>query len=112
MKNTYEDDSNTFLTKLNNYNTTIKKENGFDISKLIKTRCSLSDNNRNNEQIILNDSNISIHCLLSKVQKNISLKKILYKYIDKTLYELEKDPMYRKVKEFEENIEKILKNEK
>ena len=112
MKNTYEDDSNTFLTKLNNYNTTIKKENGFDISKLIKTRCSLSDNNRNNEQIILNDSNISIHCLLSKVQKNISLKKILYKYIDKTLYELEKDPMYRKVKEFEENTEKILKNEK
>ena len=108
-KDTYEDDSNTFLTKLKNYNVPEKKENEFNISKLIKRRCSLSDINRNNKQVISNDRKIGIHCLLSKVQKDISLKKILYKYIDKTLYELEDDPIYKRIKEFEENIEKILK---
>ena len=110
MKDTYEDDSNTFLTKIKNYNVPEKKENEFNISKLIKRRCSLSDINRNNKQVITNDRKIGIHCLLSKAQKDISLKKILYKYIDKTLYELEDDPIYKRIKEFEENIEKILKN--
>ena len=110
MNDTYEDDSNTFLTKLKNYNVPEKKENEFNISKLIKRRCSLSDINRNNKQVITNDRKIGIHCLLSKAQKDISLKKILYKYIDKTLYELEDDPIYKRIKEFEENIEKILKN--
>lgn len=110
MKDTYEDESNTFLTKLKNYNVPDKKENEFNISKLIKRKCSLSDINRNNKEVITNDRKIGIHCLLSKVQKNISLKKILYKYIDKTIYELEDDPMYKRIKEFEENIEKVLKN--
>ena len=112
MKDTYEDDSNTFLTKLKNYNVhnvPEKKENEFNISKLIKRRCSMSDINRNNKQVITNDRKIGIHCLLSKVQKDISLKKILYKYIDKTLYELEDDPLYKRIKGFEDNIEKILK---
>ena len=107
MKDTYEDNSNTFLTKLKNYNIPEKKEN--DISKLIKKKSSMSDININNKQVITNDRKIGIHCLLSKVQKDISLKKILYKYIDKTLYELENDPLYKRIKEFEENIEKIMK---
>ena len=109
MKDSYEDDSNTFLTKLKNYPQ--EKKNKFDISKLIKRRCSLSDIKRNNIQVIDNDKKIGIHCLLSKVQREISLKKILYKYIDKTLYELEDDPMYKRIKIFEENIKKIIKKE-
>ena len=109
MKESYEDDSNTFLTKLKNYPQ--EKKINFDISKLIKRRCSLSDIKRNNIQVIDNDKRIGIHCLLSKVQREISLKKILYKYIDKTLYELEDDPMYKRIKIFEENIKKIIKKE-
>ena len=112
MKDTYEDESNTFLTKLKNYNIpTDKKGNEFNISNFIKRRYSLGDIKKNNEQVIKNDKNIGIHCLLSKVQKDISLKKILYKYIDKTLYEFENDSLYKRVKEFEEKIEKILKND-
>ena len=111
-KNTYEDDSNTFLTKLNNYNISDKKEKDteFNISKFIRKRCSLSDIKRNNKEVLENDKRIGIHCLLSKVQNEISMKKILYKYIDRTLYRLENDPMYKRVKAFEEIIEKILKN--
>ena len=108
--NIYEDDSNTFLTKLKNYNVPEKKRKEFNISKLIKRRYSLSDIKRNNE-IIKNDKNVRLHCFLSKVQKDISLKKILYKYIDKTLYEFEDDPLYKRVKEFEDKIEKLLKND-
>ncbi len=108
--NIYEDDSNTFLTKLKNYNVPEKKRKEFNISKLIKRRYSLSDIKRNNE-IIKNDKNVRLHCFLSKVQKDISLKKILYKYIDKTLYEFEDDPSYKRVKEFEDKIEKLLKND-
>lgn len=113
-KSTYEDDSNTFLTKLNNYNVPDKKEKEqkFDVSKFIKKRYSLSDIKRNNNEILNNDKSIGIHCLLSKVQNDISLKKILYKYIDRTLYKLENDPLYKRVKGFEEIIEKILKNNK
>ena len=108
--NIYEDDSNTFLTKLKNYNVPEKKRKEFNISKFIKRRYSLSDIKRNNE-IIKNDKNVRLHCFLSKVQKDISLKKILYKYIDKTLYEFEDDPSYKRVKEFEDKIEKLLKND-
>jgi hypothetical protein len=114
IKDTYEDDSNTFLTKLQNYNynisTSDKKDNPLNISQLIKKRCSLSEIKKNNDEIIDNDKKIGIDCLLSKVQRKISIKKILYKYIDKTLYELEDDPTYLRIKEFEEKLIKILKN--
>ena len=110
MKDTYEDDSNTFLTKLQNYNISEKKDNEFDISKLIKKRYSLSEIKKSNDEVISNDKRIGIDCLLSKVQKEINIKKILYKYIDKTLYVFEDDPTYKRVKEIEEKLIKILKN--
>ena len=109
IKNTYEDESNTFLTKLNSYSSPAKKENKFDITGFIRTRCSLSEINRYNEQIINDNKKVGLHCLLSKKQRDINLKKILYKYIDKSIYELEKDPIYIKIKELEKNIIKILK---
>ena len=112
VKNTYEDDSNTFLTKLQNYNISNidKKDKVFNFSNFCKKRYSLSEIKKNNDEIMDNDKKISIDCILSKVQKDISIKKILYKYIDKTLYEFENDPTYLRVKEFEEKIIKILKN--
>ena len=112
IKDTCEDDSNTFLTKLNNYNynSSKRKKNEFNVSRLIKKRCSLSDIKRNNEEIINNDKMIYIDCLISKFNKDISVKKILYKYIDKTLYEFEDNPSYKRIKDFENNITNILKN--
>ena len=112
LKDTCEDESNTFLTKLNNYNynSSKKKKREFNVSKLIKKRCSLGDIKRNNEEIINNDKMIYIDCLISKINKDISVKKILYKYIDKTLYEFEDNPSYKRIKDFENNITNILKN--
>lgn len=112
LKDTCEDDSNTFLTKLNNYNynSSKRKKNEFNVSRLIKKRCSLGDIKRNNEEIINNDKMIYIDCLISKINKDISIKKILYKYIDKTLYEFEDNPSYKRIKVFENNITNILKN--
>lgn len=110
IKDTYEDDSNTFLTKLQNYNISEKKDNEFDVSKLIRKRYSLSELKRSNDEVISNDKRIGIDCLMSKVQKEINIKKILYKYIDKTLYVFEDDPAYKRIKEFEKKLIKILKN--
>ena len=112
LKDTCEDDSNTFLTKLNNYNynSSKRKKNEVNVSRLIKKRCSLGDIKRNNEDIINNDKMIYIDCLISKINKDISVKKILYKYIDKTLYEFEDNPSYKRIKVFENNITNILKN--
>ena len=112
LKDTCEDDSNTFLTKLNNYNfnSSKSKKNEFNVSRLIKKRCSLGDIKKNNEEIINNDKMIYIDCLISKINKDISVKKILYKYIDKTLYEFEDNPSYKRIKVFENNITNILKN--
>ena len=109
IKSTYEDESNTFLTKLNNYNIQTKREKEFDITKFIQERSSLSEVNRYNKQILKTNKRISLQCLLSQLRKDLTLKKILYKYIDKSVYELEKDPTYKKVKELEDNIVKILK---
>ena len=111
LKDTSGDDTNTFITKLNINTTKDKKEKELDITKFIKDRCSLSDVNRRNDEIIESNNKIKIDCLISQIERNISIKKILYKYLGKTLYDIEKDPSYIRIKEFEKRIISILKKE-
>ena len=117
INNTYEasgEDTNTFLTKLNVNNKELSdnKEKEMDMTKFINNRCSLSDMNRINKEIIDNNKNIKIDCLMSKIEQNINIKKILYKYLGKSIYQLQKDPAYIRLKSLERKIIEILKKEK
>ena len=113
------EDSNTFLTKLNVTNNTQvndkekekEKENKFNITKFINERCSLNAINRKNKEIIDKNEKIKIDCLLSKLESDISIKKIIYRYLGKTIYELTKDQSYVRLKELEKKIIDILKRE-
>ena len=116
INNTYEasgEDTNTFLTKLNvnNKEQFDNKEKEMDMTKFINNRCSLSDMNRINKEIIDNNKNIKIDCLMSKIEQNINIKKILYKYLGKSIYQLQKDPAYIRLKSLERKIIEILKKE-
>ena len=46
---------------------------------------------------------------MSKIEQNINIKKILYKYLGKSIHQLEKDPSYLRLKELEKKIIAILK---
>jgi len=116
INNTYEasgEDTNTFLTKLNinNKEQFDNKEKEMDMTKFINNRCSLSDINRKNIEIIENNKNIKIDCLMSKIEQDINIKKILYKYLGKSIYQLQKDPAYIRLKGLEKKIIEILKKE-
>ena len=106
------DDVNFFLTKLeNNYeNEEKEKENKFSVTRFICNRCSMGDINKRNKTIIENNKKVTIDCLMSKIERDISIKKILYKYLNKTIYEIENDKSYTRLKEFEKKIFAILKN--
>lgn len=105
------DESNIFLTKIkSNKNESEEKYNKFSVTRFITDRCSVGDINKRNKKIIEDNKKVSIDCLLSKIERKISVKKILYKYLDKTIYEIENDKSYTRLKEFENNILDILKN--
>jgi len=105
------DESNIFLTKIkSNKNESEEKYNKFSVTRFISDRCSVGDINKRNKKIIEDNKKVSIDCLLSKIERKISVKKILYKYLDKTIYEIENDKSYTRLKEFEKNILDILKN--
>ena len=111
------EESNTFLTKLNVTNNAQindkekEKENKFSITKFINERCSLNVINRKNKEIIDKNEKIKIDCLLSKLESDISIKKIIYRYLGKTIYEISKDQSYVRLKELEKKIIDILKRE-
>ena len=119
FKNTKEinnEDTNTFLTKLNLINNAQQinekeKEKEFSVTKFINNRCSLSDINRKNKEIIDKNKKIKIDCLISKIESDISIQKILYQYIGKTIYEISKDESYARLKELEKKIVEILKKD-
>ena len=105
------DDVNFFLTKLeNNYDEEKEKENKFSVTRFICNRCSMGDINKRNKTIIENNKKVTIDCLMSKIERDISIKKILYKYLNKTIYEIENDKSYTRLKELEKKIFEILKN--
>ena len=105
------DDVNFFLTKLeNNYDEEEEKENKFSVTRFICNRCSMGDINKRNKTIIENNKKVTIDCLMSKIERDISIKKILYKYLNKTIYEIENDKSYTRLKELEKKIFEILKN--
>jgi len=114
------EDTNTFLTKLaidnrsnnnksNLENEVYNKRSEDDITKLINNRSCLDDITIKNKEIMKNNTRVYIDCLMSKIEQNINIKKILYKYLGKSIHQLEKDPSYLRLKELEKKIIAILK---
>lgn len=94
--------SKIFLTKLKRNNDNI------DISKIINRHSNLIWSiKKNNNKILDKDKNIYINCLLSKVQSQLNRDKIIYKNNGKTIYELDKELSYRRLKNFENIINKL-----
>ena len=91
-----------FLTKIksNNYN--------LDISKIINryNNYILSIKKNNYKRLDINNK-IYINCLLSKVQTELDIDKIVYKNNGKTIYELDKELSYKRLKKFENIINRL-----
>ena len=112
MINSYidSDSSNLYITKLNvTKKPFLRRNSQLNISQLIKEKCKISEMNRKNRKIIDDNRKVSIDCLFSKYDEKINIKKILYKYLGKPIYEFENDPSYKRIKVFDRNINKLLK---
>ena len=112
-KEYFNDDTNTFITKLS-VGQEPKKEiwKSNDIKKN-KKRLKLKQLKifENNKNIINIDQKVYIDCLLSKVKEKIEPDKLIYEHIDKTTFELQRESSYKKVKKFESIIDKIVKTQ-
>ena len=93
--------------------TNIRDEDKYNESHLTKISKRydniLSKIKRNNSQIMNINKKIYINCLLSKVNENIKREKILLDKNKKTIFELDKESSYKRVKNFENFINKIYK---
>lgn len=62
---------------------------------------------KNNNQIIDINRNIIVNSIISKIGKNLRRDKIIFDKNTKTIFELEKESSYRRVKKFEDIINKL-----
>ena len=91
---------NTYLTRLKND----------DISHISERYNNMLLNiKKNNTQIININKKIYINCLLSKVNEKLKKEKLFVDKNKKTIYELDKESSYRRVKRFEDFINKLYK---
>ena len=91
---------NTYLTRLKND----------DISHISERYNNMLLNiKKNNTQIININKKIYINCLLSKVNEKLKKEKLFVDKNKKTIYELDKESSYRRVKKFEDFINKLYK---
>ena len=108
-----ENANSIFLTKINN-----PKNSESDISK--KNYSFASNNslpkkkaeiifNELNKNVIENDQKVRVDCLVAN-EKDISTQKILYDNVDKTIFTMENDPSYKRVKNIDKNIYNIMKS--
>ena len=101
--------SNNNKSNWDNNKEIYNKRNKDDITKLINKRSCSDDITIKNKEIMKNNTRVYIDCLMSKIEQNINIKKILYKYLGKSIHQLEKDPSYLRLKELEKKIIAILK---
>jgi len=114
----FDEDKNTFITKLkteankekeerkmiNRYNSEIKKNKNKN-----NIRLNIYENNKN---IINHDQKVSIDLIYSNSLCKIEPNQLLYNSINKTNYEVQNQPSYKRIKKFEKIIDKIIKSSK
>jgi hypothetical protein len=110
----FNEDKNTFITKLkteankdkekikviNRYNSEIKRKKN-------NIRLNIYENNKS---IINHDQKVSIDLIYSNSLCKIEPNQLLYDSINKTNYEAQNQPSYRRIKKFEKIIDKIIKS--
>lgn len=99
-KNNNEQSKVNFIMKLKNKGISHLSERYNNILSKIK---------KNNSQIININKKIYINCLLSKVNEKLKKEKLFVDKNKKTIYELDKESSYRRVKRFEDFINKLYK---
>ena len=99
-KNNNEQSKINFIMKLKNKGISHLSERYNNILSKIK---------KNNSQIININKKIYINCLLSKVNEKLKKEKLFVDKNKKTIYELDKESSYRRVKKFEDFINKLYK---
>ena len=99
-KNNNDQSKVNFITKLKNKGISHLSERYNNILSKIK---------KNNSQIININKKIYINCLLSKVGEDLKKEKIFLDKNKKTLFELDKESSYRRIKKIENIITKLYK---
>ena len=99
-KNNNDQSKVNFITKLKNKGISHLSERYNNILSKIK---------KNNSQIININKKIYINCLLSKVGEDLKKEKIFLDKNKKTLFELDKESSYRRIKKIENIIIKLYK---
>ena len=107
------EDGNTFITKVNIDND--EKQNlKNDFISIQENNLKIRNNDlfNKNKNIINHDQKVSVDCLYSKAISKLEPKLLVYKSIDKTTFELQKESSYKRFKKFESIIDKAIKNKK
>ena len=103
---TFNDKNNNEKSKVN----FIMKLKNKDISHLSERYNNiLSKIKKNNSQIININKKIFINCLLSKVGEDLKKEKIFLDKNKKTIFELDKNSSYRRIKKIENIVTKLYK---
>ena len=103
---TFNDKNNNEQSKVN----FIMKLKNKDISHLSERYNNiLSKIKKNNSQIININKKIYINCLLSKVGEDLKKEKIFLDKNKKTIFELDKNSSYRRIKKIENIVTKLYK---
>ena len=99
-KNNNEQSKVNFIMKLKNKGISHLSERYNNILSKIK---------KNNSQIINKNKKIYINCLLSKVGEDLKKEKIFLDKNKKTIFELDKNSSYRRIKKIENIVTKLYK---
>ena len=99
-KNNNDQSKVNFITKLKNKGISHLSERYNNILSKIK---------KNNSQIININKKIYINCLLSKVGEDLKKEKIFLDKNKKTIFELDKNSSYRRIKKIENIVTKLYK---
>ena len=119
FKKDFSEDNNTFITKVEvdkgkegKEGKEEKKDTSIFNSEIVKKRknndMKLYEKNKN---IINQDNKITIECLYSNKICKVEPKQLLYNSIEKTAFQAQNQPSYRRVKKFENMIDKIMKSQ-
>ena len=113
QKEFLNEDKNIFLTKYDKLDNEKDEKKEIEIDNRNKKGIKFKNLKlfENNKNIINYNQKIYIDCLLSHVNSKLQNNKLFYKYINKTTFELQKDPLYKKVKKFETKIDELVKTQ-
>ena len=109
----FNEDKNTFITKLKTETNKEKEEvkviNRYN-SEIKRKKNKISLKYENNKNIIDHDQKVSIDLIYSNSLCKIEPIQLLYTSINKTNFEAQSQPSYKRIKEFEIIIDKIIKS--